>query len=299
MPELPDIELYRERITERIEGQEILALRIYSPFVLRSVGLSPRELVGQSILAVERLGKRLVFRLTDDMSLVTHLMISGRLSWHPAEKSPPGRSKITLADLQTTAGTLRWQEASPKRRAGIWLARGDLPATHFRAGRDVRDLTTEEFKVALQSKSGTIKAALIDPNRVDGIGNAYSDEILFHAKLGPLARVDTLTPDQWQRLRDASQSVLEQAVSDLQRRYPGFPRPADITAFRPEFAVHGRYGLPCRVCGDPVQRIAFADNEWNYCATCQTDGKRYADRAMSRLLGQDYPRTMDELLARE
>jgi len=309
MPELPDIELYRARLQERIAGERIESIRFYSPFVLRSVGVAPGHLEGRRAVAVFRLGKRIVIefdghstapcpRPPDPCFILIHLMIAGRLQWHsppPPEKKATGR--IQLASLRFSSGQLSLVETSTRKRAGVWLIEGRSGLDeHRRAGIDALTATSAQFGERLLSQNRTLKRILTDPNSFDGIGNAYSDEILFAARLSPLRLTGSLESIEIERLRLAASETLAHWRARLLELYPGFPKPNDVTAFRPDFAVHGRFKQPCPVCGAPVQRIVYAENETNYCANCQNEGRLLADRSLSRLLKSDWPKTLEDML---
>lgn len=298
MPELPDISLYIARLQERILGQPIERARFFSPFVLRSVGVSPKELEGKHITQISRLGKRIVLELEDDLFVVIHLMIAGRLQWQsppPDEKKALG--KVMLAAFRFPDGQLSLVEFGSKKRAAIYLLKGRQSLEpHKRGGLDVLTSTQEQFTERIKSQNRTLKRLLTDPATFDGIGNAYSDEVLFHAKLSPVRLSGSLTDEEIQRLRTATQQTLTNWTNNLKALYPGFPKPSDITAFRPDFATHGRYNQPCPTCGSPIQRIVHAENETNYCAKCQNEGRLLADRSLSRLLKDDWPKTLEEML---
>ncbi len=293
MPELPDVTVYCEALERRIVGQRLLGVTLVSPFLLRSVEPPMSALVEQPVLGVRRLGKRIVFDFPDDLHLVSHLMIAGRLQWH--EKAPKVNRKVMLAQFGFANGTLVLTEAGSKRRASLYVVRGAAAlAEHDRGGLEVLSATLAEFTARIRCENHTLKRSLADPRLFSGIGNAYSDEILHRAKLGPLTLTQKLSDEEISRLFDATRSVLTEWTDRL-RREAGEGFPGKVTAFRPEMAVHGKFREPCPVCGSPVQRIKYADNETDYCATCQTGGKLLADRGMSRLLKQDWPRSLDEL----
>jgi formamidopyrimidine-DNA glycosylase len=298
MPELPDIELYLTRLSERIVGSELQKVNIFGPFVLRSFLVKPAELSGAKVTGVSRLGKRIVIELEGDFFIVIHLMIAGRLQWQsplPPEKRALG--KVTLASFRFATGQLSLVEMSSKKRASIYLVKGrDGLDEHRRAGINVFTASLADFAAALQAKNRTLKRALTDPNAFDGIGNAYSDEILFWAKLSPVKRTGSLDEDEIERLLGACRKTLADWEVRLREIFPQFPKPADITAFRPDFAVHGRFGEPCPVCGQPIQHVVYAENETNYCAQCQNEGRLLADRSLSRLLKDDWPRTLEEMV---
>lgn len=295
MPELPDVELYLHALRPRVIGQTLCGIRIGSPFVLRSVDPSIDEAIGREVVHVQRLGKRVVFALEDELFIVIHLMIAGRLRWKPPGQKLPGR--MGLAAFDFPEGTLVLTEASKKKRASIHLCRGqEALGDHDPGGIDPLDIDLGAFTAAITVRNHTVKRGLTDPRIFSGIGNAYSDEILHRAKLSPLIWTQRLDDAQMQRLYGATQAVLREWTDRLiEQNADGFPD--KVTAFRPEMAAHGKYGEPCPVCGDPIQRIVFADRETNYCATCQTGGKLLADRSLSRLLKGDWPRSLEELEA--
>jgi formamidopyrimidine-DNA glycosylase len=293
MPELPDIALYLAQLTPRVVGQPLLRISFRSPFVLRTVDPPVEALEGKRILGLRRLGKRIVFELEDGLFVVVHLMIAGRFRW----KEPGAKSggKLTLAAFEFPQGVLQLTEAGSKRRASIHLVRGADQLRGFeRGGLEVLDAELDEFARRLRSENHTLKRALTDPRLFSGIGNAYSDEILHRARLSPLALTGRLTDEQVSTLFDATRVTLTEWIERLHQE-AGDRFPEKVTAFREGMAVHGRYGKPCLVCGSPVQRVRYADNETNYCARCQTGGRLLADRAMSRLLKQDWPRSIDEV----
>lgn len=290
MPELPDVAVYVERIAERVVSRRLLRARFASPFVLRTVTPSPKDLEGLAVERVFRMGKRIVLGFPGELFLVVHLMIAGRFRWadEPGAKVP---GKIGLAAFDFESGTLLLTEASSKKRASIHVVRGSL-ADFERGGLEVDRSTRAAFVAAMTRTRHTLKRALTDPTVLSGVGNAYSDEILHAARLSPFRMTDKLAPDEWKRLHDATKSVLREWTEAF-RKIPGFPE--KVTAFREGMVVHGRYGKPCPVCGSPVQRIVYAANECNYCAVCQTGGKLLMDRSLSRLLKDDWPRTLEEL----
>jgi formamidopyrimidine-DNA glycosylase len=293
MPELPDITVYIEALESRVVGQTLERVRIPKPFLLRSVDPPISAANGKRAIAVRRLGKRIAIELEDDLFLVLHLMIAGRLRWVPAGTKVPG--KIGLAAFDFTNGTLILTEAGTKRRASLWLVRGEQSLAQFeRGGLEVLDADPAEFTERLARENHTLKRSLTDPRLFSGIGNAYSDEILHRARLSPVKHTNRLNDDEIARLFEATKSVLVEWTDRLRRESKG-DFPAKVTAFREEMAVHGKFGKPCPVCGTPVQRIRYADNETNYCARCQTDGRLLADRALSRLLREDWPRSIDEM----
>lgn len=293
MPELPDITVYVEALSRRVVGSTLTEVRLKSPFLLRSVEPPLSAAIGKQVLAVARLGKRILFELEDDVFLVLHLMIAGRLKWRDAGKKPTG--KIDLAAFEFTTGTLMLTEAGSKRRASLHIVKGRSALVAFdRGGLEVLEATLDQFAARLTSESHTVKRALTDPRLFSGIGNAYSDEILHRARLSPVKLTRRLSAEELSTLYDATRATLLDWTTRL-RAETGNGFPEKVTAFRDEMAVHGRYGKPCPVCGTPVQRIRYADNETNYCPTCQTEGKLLADRALSRLLKEDWPRSMEEL----
>ena len=293
MPELPDITVYVEALAARMVGQPLERVRIAKPFLLRSVDPPISAATGKRVLDVRRLGKRIVVGLEDDLFLVIHLMIAGRLKWLPAGAKVPG--KYGLAAFDFPNGTLILTEAGSKRRASLWLVRGAKALEQFeRGGLEVLDADLDAFSDRLLRENHTLKRSLTDPRLFSGIGNAYSDEILHRAKLSPIKHTQKLTDEEIARLFEATRAILVEWTDRL-RKESGDDFPAKVTAFRDEMAVHGKFGKPCPVCGTPVQRIRYADNETNYCPRCQTDGKLLADRALSRLLKQDWPKSIDEL----
>ena len=293
MPELPDITVYVERLDALLVGQPLEALDVRNVFVLRSVTPTPADLAGRRVEGIRRMGKRVVIGFEGDLFAVIHLMIAGRLRWRARGGKSPGR--IALAAFVFPAGTLFLTEAGSTRRATINLVAGeDGLAVFQRGGLEVFDSSAEEFAERLTSENHTLKRALTDPRLFSGIGNAYSDEILHRARLSPLMLTSKLDREQITRLRDATLATLAEWTNRL-RAAAGDGFPEEVTAFHEEMAVHGRFGRPCPVCGSPVQRIRYATNETNYCARCQTGGRLLADRALSRLLKQDWPRSIDEL----
>jgi formamidopyrimidine-DNA glycosylase len=293
VPELPDVTVYVERLRALTIGQRLEAMRVASPFVLRTVSPSPGDLRGTTVETVERLGKRIIIGLEQQRFIVIHLMIAGRLRWKKRGEKVPG--KVGLAAFDFPNGTLIFTEASPKKRASIHIVAGREALAEFdRGGLDVLGSTTAQFAERLRSERHTVKRALTDPTLFDGIGNAYSDEILHAAKLSPFRMTSAMTDEEVETLHRACRETLVRWVEIL-RADVGDGFPDKVTAFRPEMAVHGRYDQPCPVCGTKVQRIVYADNEANYCPTCQTDGKLLADRSLSRLLKEDWPKTLEEL----
>ncbi len=293
MPELPDVTVYLEALQSRLLRQTLEKLRLASPFVLRTVEPSPRDLEGKRVIALRRLGKRIVLEFEGGLFLVIHLMIAGRFRWLDRGAKLPG--KITLAAFDFPNGTLVLTEAGSKRRASMHIVRGeDALREHDRGGLEPLTMTRKQFFEALTPERHTLKRALTDPHTFSGIGNAYSDEILHRARLSPVQMTTNLKDDEIDRLFHATQTVLNEWIERL-RAQAGSGFPEKVTAFRPEMAVHGRYNLPCPDCGAPVQRIVYAENETNYCARCQTGGKLLADRSLSRLLNVDWPKSIDEL----
>jgi formamidopyrimidine-DNA glycosylase len=293
VPELPDITIYVEALGRRVIGETLAGVRIRTPFLLRSVDPPIGAAAGVRVTGVSRLGKRIVIALDDELFLVLHLMIAGRLKWMPAGAKAAG--KIALAAFDFSSGTLLLTEAGTARRASLHLVRGRTALEPFaRGGREVFDAPLTEFASRLASENHTLKRALTDPRLFSGIGNAYSDEILHRARLSPLQLTRRLDEDAVARLYDAARATLREWTDRL-RAEAGDSFPTKVTAFREGMAVHGRYGKPCPVCGTPVQRIRYAENETNYCARCQTEGRLLADRALSRLLREDWPRRIEEL----
>ena len=293
MPELPDIELYLHALRPRVVGEVLDGVRLASPFLLRSVDPPVEEIAGKRVLDVRRLGKRIVFVLEAELSIVLHMMISGRLRWKPAGAKIPGR--LGLAAFDFARGSLILTEASKKKRAALYFGRGEESLNALDPGGvEPLEVHFGAFQHALTERNHTVKRALTDPRILSGIGNAYSDEILHRAKLSPLIWTRRLSDEQLHRLYDATREVLQEWTARL-REQAAEEFPEKVTAFRPEMAAHGRYGKPCPVCGDPIQRIVFADRETNYCATCQTGGKLLADRSLSRLLKGDWPKSLEEL----
>jgi formamidopyrimidine-DNA glycosylase len=305
MPELPDITAYLTALVPRVLNQPLEHLRIASPLLLRTAIPPITSMEGQPIRALRRIGKRIVFAFDPDetgqpLFLVLHLMIAGRLHWRDLTVNKPrptlnGRNNLAAFDFPN--GTLTLTEAGTKRRASLHLVRGESALVDLDpGGLDPLALTSEAFQQTLTAENRTLKRALTDPRILSGIGNAYSDEILHAAQLSPLAQTRKLNPEEFDRLYTATRTTLETWVArfnaEAQIKFP-----EKVTAFRPEMAAHGRFNLPCPRCNSPIQRIRYADNETNYCPTCQTDGKVLADRSLSRLLGSDWPRTLDELEA--
>lgn len=293
MPELPDIELYLDHLRIRLLGKTVESFRLLNPFLLRSVDPPAGSMVGKRVNDITRMGKRIVFGLEDDLFLVLHLMIAGRLRWLAPGAAVP--RKLGLAALEFASGSLVITEAGSQRRASLHLVQGASALAPFaRGGLEIMQADLPEFSATLLRENHTLKRSLTDPRLVSGIGNAYSDEILHRARLSPVRLTRQLQPDEIARLFAATRATLKEWTEQLKTETgPKFPE--KVTAFRPGMAVHGRYGLPCPVCGDPVQRIRYAGNETNYCATCQTGGRLMADRGLSRLLKEDWPRSLDEM----
>lgn len=293
MPELPDIVVYLERLRPRLEGQVLERVRLVSPFLLRTVEPSIATVEGRRVTGLRRLGKRIVIGLEPDNFLVLHLMIAGRLHWKDRGAKVPG--KVGLAALDFASGTLTWTEAGTKKRASLHLVQGEEALAGFhRGGLEVLEADLDQFRQALRRENHTLKRALTDPRLFSGIGNAYSDEILHKAGLSPLALTQRLDAAEITRLFQTTRQTLVDWVQRL-RAEAGDDFPEKVTAFRPGMAVHGRFGKPCPVCGASVQRIRYADNETNYCPRCQTGGTILADRSLSRLLKDDWPRSIEEL----
>ncbi len=292
MPELPDIALYLRALRPRIVGERLERLRIASPFLLRSAEPSPAALAGRAVTDVRRLGKRIVLAFEDEYFAVLHLMIAGRLHWKAPGAPLPRRAGLAAFDF--APGSLTFTEAGTKHRASLYLVHGaDALTAHDPGGLDVLTGTLEQFRAALTRETHTLKRALTDPRAFDGIGNAYSDEMLHAARLSPLRLTSQVSAEESERLFHAVRSTLRTWIGRLQAETgDGFPE--KVTAFRSGMAVHGRFRQPCPVCGSPVQRIRYAANEVNYCPTCQTGGRLLADRALSRLLREDWPRTLEQ-----
>ncbi|MGH7765906.1 MAG: Fpg/Nei family DNA glycosylase [Candidatus Binatia bacterium] len=293
MPELPDVTMYIEALKRRVLGQTLQRIRLASPFLLRSVDPPIVETFSRKVRGLRRLGKRIIFELEGDLYLVVHLMIAGRFHWKPAGAKVPG--KLGLAAFDFPSGTLILTEAGTKKRASLHLVRGKAALEeHERGGLEVLDADLSSFREALTRENHTLKRSLTDPRLFSGIGNAYSDEILHAAKLSPVKQTRQLNDGEMERLYHATRKTLTDWVERL-RVEAGDSFPEKVTAFRKDMAVHGKYKKPCPVCGMPVQRIVYAENETNYCARCQTGGKLLADRALSRLLKEDWPRTLEEM----
>jgi formamidopyrimidine-DNA glycosylase len=293
MPELPDIVTYIYALKPRLLGERLIRVRIASTFLLRTAQPPIREVEGCVVRDLRRIGKRIAIGVENDLWLVLHLMIAGRLHWRLPPASIAGRN--TLAAFDFPNGSLVLTEAGTKRRASLHVLGGEagLRSTDP-GGIDIFESDLESFRTALTAENRTLKRALTDPRLVDGIGNAYSDEILYAAQLSPIAMTRKLKPEEWERLFMAARQTLELWINRLQNE-AGADFPENVTAFHKEMAVHGRYDQPCPRCGEKVQRIRYADNETNYCARCQTGGVVLADRSLSRLLGSEWPRTLEEL----
>lgn len=297
MPELPDITVYVEALQRRVVGQPLDEVRLKTPFLLRTVEPPLEALIGKRVVAVERLGKRIVFELEHELFVVIHLMIAGRLHWKA--KGAKGGARGVLAEFEFPTGLLSLTEAGTKRRASLYLVRGrDGLAEFRRGGLEVLDATMDEFATRLRAENHTVKRSLTDPRLFSGIGNAYSDEILHRARLSPAKLTSRLSGEEISRLYASTRDVLgewtRRLTEEARRRFP-----EKVTAFREGMAVHGRFGKPCPACGTKIQRIVYAENESNYCPTCQTGGRLLADRALSQLLKGDWPRTLEELEERK
>lgn len=295
MPELPDITTYVDGLERTLVDRQLQAVEIASPFVLRTVSPSAADLVGQTVRGASRLNKRLVLHFDADVHLVIHLMIAGRLRWREPGKKPPGGPKNTLARFEVAEGSVWLTEASSKKRASMHVVQGpDALAPFDRGGLEVLEANRAQFEAALTRENRTLKRALTDPRILSGIGNSYSDEILFAARLSPMLLTQRLDAEQLGRLFDATQSTLTAWIARLRDEVgEGFPE--KVTAFHPEMHVHGRYNEPCRVCAAKVQRIRYASNEANYCAACQNAGRLLADRGLSQLMRKDWPKTLEAL----
>jgi formamidopyrimidine-DNA glycosylase len=293
MPELPDIAAYITALESRVLGQPLEHVRIASPFLLRTAQPSVINVEGQIVMQLRRIGKRIAIGFDNDLWLVLHLMIAGRLHWKPLGTKLAGRNNLAAFDFPS--GSLILTEAGTKHRASLHVLSGeDALSSVDPGGIDVLSSDLEAFRAALTAENRTLKRALTDPRILSGIGNAYSDEILHAAQLSPITLTHKLKPEEWHRLYDATSETLQLWIDRLRAEaHSGFPE--KVTAFRKDMAVHGRYEQPCPRCGEKIQRIRYADNETNYCPTCQTGGKLLADRSLSRLLGSDWPRTLDEL----
>ncbi|MEO5569146.1 MAG: DNA-formamidopyrimidine glycosylase family protein [Gemmatimonadaceae bacterium] len=294
MPELPDIVAYVEALERKIGGQAITAIRVKSPFIVRSFDPPIATAIGHRVVGLRRMGKRIALELDGDLFIVIHLMIAGRFLWKPV--AAPLTNRISLAAFDFESGALILTEAGTKKRASIHLVKGTEGLREFdRGGLEVLDASIEEFSARLRAENHTLKRSLTDPRLFSGIGNAYSDEILHHARLSPVQLTRKITDPDIATLFAATKEVLVEWTNRFREQYrDGFPE--KVTAFRPEMAVHGKFGQPCPVCATPVQRIRYASNETNYCARCQTGGRLLADRALSRLLKQDWPKSIDEVV---
>ncbi len=295
MPELPDISAYITALEPRVIGEPIEQVRVASPFLLRTVDPPLSAVEGKHVQELRRIGKRIAFSVENDLWLVLHLMIAGRLHWRAAGASVAGRNQLAAFDFPK--GSLVLTEAGAKRRASLHVVKGGAALQALDPGGiDVFASDLPAYKAALTAENRTLKRALTDPRILSGIGNAYSDEILHAAQLSPIAQTHKLQPDEWERLFVATRSTLQRWIDQLnteaEKKFP-----EKVTAFREDMAVHGKYGKPCPRCGEKIQRIRYADNETNYCARCQTGGKVLADRSLSRLLGKDWPRSLEELEA--
>lgn len=295
MPELPDVAVYHEALERHVAGQPLERVRLVSLFVLRSVDPPLDAFTGKAVRGVRRIGKRLVLAFDGEMFLVIHLMIAGRLRWRSTHQKPGVAAKSLLASFHFPAGTLFFTEAGTRKRASLTAVRGEAAlAALDPGGIEPLEATLEAFRAALTRENHTVKRALTDPHLFSGIGNAYSDEILHAARLSPLKLTKSLDDAEIARLHEATRVTLN-AWTDILRAEVGRGFPETVTAFREGMAVHGRYGKPCPVCEAPVQRIVYAENECNYCARCQTGGKLLADRSLSRLLKDDWPKSIDDL----
>jgi formamidopyrimidine-DNA glycosylase len=293
VPELPDVAIYVERLTAHLVGQRVTAIRLPKPFLVRTFDPPLDAIIGKQVRGFSRIGKRIVFELEDELFLVLHLMIAGRLHLGEPRKKLPGR--IGLLGLDFERSSLVLTEAGTKRRASLHLVKGKQALPAFsRGGVEPFEVDFTTFAAALRRETRTLKRALCDPTIVSGVGNAYSDEILHRAQLSPMQRTTNLSEEEQARLYECTRIVLAEWLERL-RREAGDGFPEKVTAFRPEMAVHGKYKQPCPVCGTAVQRIVYANNECNYCPRCQTDGKLLADRVLSRLLTKDFPRTIEDL----
>jgi formamidopyrimidine-DNA glycosylase len=294
LPELPDVIVYIEALTPRIVGQPLQRVNLLSPFVLRSVDPPIASVHGRIVRRLRRIGKRIVLAFDDDLFLVLHLMIAGRLRWREPGQKPGMGPKLMLATLEFPDGTLFFTEASSKKRASMQLVVGEAALAGIdRGGLEPLDATVDEFREALTRENHTVKRALTDPRLFSGIGNAYSDEILHAARMSPLKLTQSMSAGEIERLYGATRDTLLMWIDRL-RASTGEGFPEKVTAFRDDMAVHGRFRKPCPVCGAPVQRIVYAENECNYCARCQTGGRLLADRSLSRLLRDDWPRRLED-----
>jgi len=295
MPELPDITAYITALEARILGQTLERVRLGSVFLLRTVDPPLSSVEGRTVVGLRRIGKRIAIGVEGDIWLVLHLMIAGRLHWKPAQAKIAGRNALAAFDFPN--GTLTLTEAGSKRRASLYVVKGEEGLHALDPGGvEIFSSDLEQFRAALTVENRTLKRALTDPRLISGVGNAYSDEILHAAQLSPVTLTHKLKPEEWERLFECTRSTMtlwmDRFIAEAKKNFP-----EKVTAFRPEMAVHGRFNMPCPRCGEKIQRIRYADNETNYCARCQTGGKVLADRSLSRLLGSDWPRTLDELEA--
>jgi formamidopyrimidine-DNA glycosylase len=293
VPELPDVVVYIESLSARIVGRRLNDIRLFSPFVLRSVEPPLDAIRGRIVRGLRRIGKRIALEFDDDLYLVIHLMIAGRLRWRDRDQKPGVGPKIILASFEFDGGRLLFTEASSKKRASLQILRGEAALRAVDpGGLEPLEISADDFCAALRRENHTVKRTLTDPHIFSGIGNAYSDEILHAARLSPLKLTQSISDDECERLFEATRSTLQLWIERLRRdALKGFPE--KVTAFREGMAVHGRFRKPCPVCGSPVQRIVYADNECNYCATCQTGGRLLADRSLSRLLKDDWPKWLE------
>jgi formamidopyrimidine-DNA glycosylase len=293
MPELPDLSIYLTALKDRIEGETLTSVRLASPFVLRTVEPLVKTLVGQRVIGLRRIGKQIVIELEDDLFIVVHLMIAGRLRWYKKGAKIPG--KLGLLAFDFSPGSLILTEAGHKHRASVHFVAGRKNLEEFnRGGLEIFDISLEKFVTALSIENHTLKRSLTDQRFIAGIGNAYSDEILHHARLSPMKQTRFLKDDEWLTLYNSCQFVLSKWIDILAEKSSG-SFPVKVTAFHEEMAVHGKYKQPCPDCGKPVQRIRYASNECNYCAQCQNQGNLLADRALSRLLKKDWPKKLEDL----
>ena len=297
MPELPDINLYIESLIPRVVGQPLEKLRAFNPFVVRSFEPPIQSLVNKRVTEMGRIGKRVVFHFEGDLHLVIHLMISGRFRWSDSKKNFARGNKMIHATFDFPTGMLTLTEASSHKRASITLVEGKEKLDELDPGGiDIFQCSLKQFSDNLTLENRTLKRALTNPKAFDGIGNAYSDEILHAAKLSPLRLTRSLDEAEIERLLGACRKTLSHWTEKLLAEFSGkFPGPGDVTPFRPDFAVHGKFGKPCPTCGKPVQRIRYAENETNYCARCQNEDRIFADRSLSRLLKDDWPKTLEEM----
>jgi formamidopyrimidine-DNA glycosylase len=292
MPELPDISAYLAALQTRIVGEKLERVTLQNPFLLRTADPAPQSCEGHTVRCLRRIGKRIAVEFDNDVWFVLHLMIAGRLHWYPRDKK--SRMRAALLYLDFSSGMLTLTEAGTKRRASLHVVSGERALKEFdRGGLEVLEADFATFRRKLSERNHTLKRALTDPTILSGIGNAYSDEILHRARLSPLMQTKSMEEDAWRRLFEATQATLTEWIARLREESSG-AFPEKVTAFRDDMAVHGRFAKPCPVCGTAVQRIRYADNETNYCPRCQTNGKLLADRALSRLLKSDWPKTVEE-----